>query len=77
MEMRMIRLNITLPEDIVRYLAQKQNKSRFIAQALREKLEREKRERIETLMAEGYKSTELEDKNLDAEWDKASLEEWD
>lgn len=75
--MRMIRLNITLPEDIVRYLAQKQNKSRFIAQALREKLEREKRERIETLMAEGYKSTELEDKNLDAEWDKASLEEWD
>ncbi len=73
----MIRLNITLPEDIVRYLAQKQNKSRFIAQALREKLEREKRERIETLMAEGYKSTELEDKNLDAEWDKASLEEWD
>jgi metal-responsive CopG/Arc/MetJ family transcriptional regulator len=75
--MRMIRLNITLPEEIVRYLAQKQNKSRFIAQALREKLEREKRERIETLMQEGYETAELEDKELDTEWEKASLEEWD
>jgi len=73
----MIRLNITLPEDIARSLAQKQNKSRFIAQALREKLEREKRERIETLMQEGYKAAEPEDKKLDAEWKKASLEEWD
>ena len=73
----MIRLNITLPEDVVRYLAEKQNKSRFIAEALREKLEREKREKIETLMAEGYKNAEPGDKKLDAEWEKASLEEWD
>lgn len=75
--MRMIRLNITLPEDVARYLAEKQNKSRFIAEALKEKLESEKRRKIEQLMVEGYKTTNQEEADLDAEWEKASLEEWD
>lgn len=73
----MIRLNITLPEDVARYLAEKQNKSRFIAEALKEKLESEKRRKIEQLMVEGYKTTNQEEADLDAEWEKASLEEWD
>ena len=41
----MARLNITLPNEIARKIANKHNKSRFIAIALEEKLEREKKEK--------------------------------
>lgn len=73
----MVRLNITLSDEIARELADKHNKSRFIAEALKEKFERERRKKIEHLMIEGYKTTYREDKKLDAEWEKASLEKWD
>jgi len=73
----MIRLNITLPENIAKVLAEKRNKSRFIAEAVGEKFEREKRKKIEHFMAEGYKETQKEDKRLTAEWEKADLEKWE
>lgn len=73
----MIRLNITLSNEIAMDLADKRNKSRFIAEALKEKFEREKRRKMEHLMAEGYKTTCYEDKKINAEWEKASLEKWD
>ena len=73
----MVRLNITLPEEIIKLLEEKKNKSRYIADALREKSDREKKEKIERLMKEGYSSTSSEDKQLSIEWDKTSIEEWD
>lgn len=73
----MVRLNITLSDEIARDLDSKQNKSRFIAEALKEKFEREKREKIEHLMREGYKATYHEDKKLNAEWEKVNLEKQD
>lgn len=75
--MRMIRLNITLPDDLVEQLRQKKNKSRFIAEALKEKINREKRKETERLMKEGYSASSREDQKLTAEWEKASLEEWE
>lgn len=75
--MRMIRLNITLPDDLVKQLRQEKNKSRFIAEALREKINRENKVRTERLMKEGYSATSREDEKLTAEWEKASLEEWE
>ena len=73
----MVRLNITLPDEIAKDLDSEQNKSRFIAAALKEKFERERREKIEHLMMEGYKATYREDKKLNAEWEKVNLEKWD
>ena len=73
----MIRLNITLPDELARQLRQEKNKSRFIAEALREKINREKREETERLMKEGYIATSHEDRSLAAEWEKASIEEWE
>ncbi len=73
----MIRLNITLPEEIVKQLEVKKNKSRYIAEALREKIEREKRAKVEHLLKEGYIASSSEDKELSADWDKASIEEWE
>ena len=73
----MAHLNITLPDDIVKRLAVIPNKSRFIAKVLKEKFERERRNEVERLMIEGYTATNLEDRNVNAEWEKATLEKWD
>lgn len=73
----MTRLNITLPDEIAKKLANKHNKSRFIAEVLKVEFEQEKKKKIEQLLAEGYKATSREDKNINSEWEKTSLEKWD
>ena len=73
----MVRLNITLPDEIAREIASKRNKSRFIAIALKEKIERERKKKIENLLLEGYKAESKEDVKLQADWGKADLEKWD
>jgi len=73
----MTRLNITLPDEIARKLVNKHNKSRFIAIALEEKLERERKKKIENLLLEGYRAISKEDAKVQTNWEKAGLEEWD
>ncbi len=73
----MTRLNITLPDEIVKQLSGIKNKSHFIAELLKEKFEQDNKKRLEYLLAKGYKSTEKEDKELNKDWEKASLEKWD
>lgn len=73
----MSRLNITLPDKIAAKLASKPNKSRYIADALKEKFECERKKEIEDQMAEGYKTSKNEDKQINDEWEKAGLERWD
>lgn len=73
----MIRLNITLPDEIVKQLAGQHNKSHFIAEVLKEKFEMEKRKKLGRLLMEGYKETAEEDSKLNADWEKTSLEKWD
>jgi len=72
----MRRLNITLPEEINEQIKSLPNKSRFIAEALKEKLERIEREKLDRLLVEGYKATKEEDKGIDKEWEKITLEGW-
>ena len=72
----MVRLNITLPDDLGKELKKVSNRSRFISQVLREKLEREKRQRLDELLIEGYQHIGEEDKILDKEWSKATLKDW-
>ena len=73
----MTQLSITLPDELAKRLAAIPNKNRFIAKALKDRFELEKQKKIERLMIEGYKATNLEDKELNNEWEKASLEKWD
>ncbi|MCP2518968.1 hypothetical protein NLB96_00505 [Candidatus Aminicenantes bacterium AC-335-K20] len=73
----MKRLNITIPEELDRALKSKPNKSRFIAEAIREKLEREEKKKLDELLIEGYKATKEEDKRLNKEWENITLEEWE
>ena len=72
----MTRLNITLPDEIAKKIADIHNKSRFIAEALKEKIERERKETIENLLWEGYKATSDEDAKLQANWERTGLEKW-
>jgi len=74
--MTMKRLNITLPEEIVHEIKSFPNRSRFITEALKEKIERIKKEKIDKLLIEGYKRTKEEDKRIDEEWEKVTLEGW-
>ena len=75
--MHMIRLNITLPDEIAKRLSKEGNKSRLIADALREKFAREKKKELDRLMLEGYKTSCQQDRKLISEWEKISLEKWD
>ena len=68
------RLNITLPEEIAEAIAPFNNKSKFIAEALLEKIEREKKEKIDVLLVEGYKAQKISDKKLNDEWEEITLE---
>ena len=72
----MKRLNITLPEEIAQEIKDIPNKSRFISEAVKEKLDRINKEKLDKLLIEGYKATKKEDKEIDQEWEKITLEGW-
>ncbi len=73
----MARLNITLPDEVAERIADKYNKSRYIAEALVEKLDREERERIELGLREGYIARKEENSKLIDDWKYADMETWD
>jgi len=72
----MKRLNITLPEEIAQEIKDIPNKSVFISEAVKEKLERMNKEKLDKLLIEGYKATRKEDKEINQEWEKITLEGW-
>lgn len=72
----MKRLNITLPEKIAQELKDIPNKSSFISEAVKEKLDRINKEKLDQLLIEGYKATRKEDKEINQDWEKITLEGW-
>ena len=70
------RLNITLPEKIAQEIKDIPNKSSFISEAVKEKLDRINKEKLDKLLIEGYKATRKEDKEINQEWEKITLEGW-
>ena len=74
--MYMKRLNITLPEEIAQEIKDIPNKSGFISEAVKEKLDRINKEKLDKLLIEGYKATRREDKEINQEWEKITLEGW-
>lgn len=70
--MSTVRLNITLPADIANALKGTKNKSAYIADAVKEKIEKEKKEKLKALLREGYQATSKEDKEIAEEWDITS-----
>ena len=67
----MIRMNITMPDDLAAALKRVPNKSRFIADALEEKIQRERSKKQRALLAEAYTASAEEDRALAQDWDAA------
>ncbi len=67
--MRTVRLNITLPQDVGDILAGVENKSAYIAEAVRDKKKMEEKEKIRKQLAAAYKEAVREDYEVYMEWE--------
>lgn len=75
-----VRLNITLPKGLVEAMnrvAEPRKRSRFIAEAVRHKIEQKEKDEMEKLLVEGYQAAAKESPALAKEFEKADLEGWD
>ena len=72
----MKRLNITLPERIAEAIEVYQNKSKFIAEAINEKIQKDRKEKLDALLVEGYRHEYSTDKKINKEWEDATLKGW-
>ncbi len=70
--MNTVRFNITLPLEIAEMLKNVKNKSNFIAEAIRERVERDEKANLIKELSEGYKVRKKEDKELSLDWDTTS-----
>lgn len=65
----MVRMNITIPDDVSKELKRFKNKSRFIAETLREKFISQYKNAMDKKLEESYKKSAHEDALLVKEWD--------
>jgi len=70
--MNTVRMNITLPLEIAEMLKNVKNKSAFIAESIRERIEKEKKANLIKELTAGYKVRKLEDERLSQDWDITS-----
>ena len=78
--MSTVRVNVTLPEDLARQLdslVEPKKKSRFIAEALRKRIEEIQRQHLDAALEEGYKSTRAESLALAKQFEPLDIEGWD
>lgn len=75
-----VRMNITLPKDVVdalNKLTGPRERSRFITESVREGIEKRKKNELEQLLAEGYKVAAREGLAMSREFEHADLEGWE
>lgn len=73
----MKRLNITIPEEIIEKIKDIPDKNAFISAAIKEKIDRINKEKLDELLVEGYKATCKEDREVNSEWEDITLEDWE
>lgn len=70
------RINITIPEELSKKMSNIPNKSKFITEAIEEKLDQMEREKLNEVLAEGYDATKVEDEEVNNDWKDITLEGW-
>ena len=78
--MSVVRMNITLPEELARQLdklIEPKKKSQFIAKTLQQRIEKIQHEELQKTIEEGYKARKKESQSLAKEFEYADLEGWD
>ncbi len=68
----MVRINITVSDDVGKELKRIKNKSQFISQTLRERFMAERKKETERLLEEAYKKAAKEDAHLAKDLDAVS-----
>jgi metal-responsive CopG/Arc/MetJ family transcriptional regulator len=72
----MKRLNITIPERVAEAIEVYGNKSKFITEAIIEKIDKDKKKKLDELLAEGYRNECSPDRKVNEEWEDATVERW-
>jgi len=78
--MNMVRMNITIPEDLARQLDQlvdSRKKSRFIAEALKERVKKIEEDKLQKMLEEGYKRRKEESLSISRDFESIDLDGWD
>jgi len=78
--MSVVRMNITLPEDLANTLDRltgSRKKSQFITEALKEKIEKIHHKELQKILEEGYKARKRESHSIAKEFESIDLEGWD
>jgi metal-responsive CopG/Arc/MetJ family transcriptional regulator len=76
----MVRMNITIPEDLVNKLDQlvgPRKKSRFITETLKERVKKIEEDKLQKMLEEGYKTRREESLSIAKEFESVDLEGWD
>ena len=74
-----VRLNITIPKDLAYALnkfAGPRKRSQFIAEAVRQQIEKKEKEGLEKILEEGYRASAQEGLAITKEFEVADLEGW-
>jgi len=74
-----VRLNITIPKDLAYALnkfAGPRKRSQFIAEAVRQQIEKKEKERLKKILEEGYRASAQEGLAITKEFEVADLEGW-
>jgi len=75
--MNMVRMNITLPEDLARQLDKlvgPRKKSRFITETLKERVKKIEEDKLQKMLEEGYKNRREESLSIAKEFEPVDLE---
>jgi metal-responsive CopG/Arc/MetJ family transcriptional regulator len=78
--METVRMNITLPSSLAKELKQiagARKRSKFISDAIAQKIKRLKKQELEKLLVEGYQATREEGLKLTKEFEQLDIEGWD
>ena len=78
--MSVVRMNIIIPEELARQLDKlvgRKKKSRFIAETLKQRIEKIQHEELQKTLEEGYKARKEESLAVAKEFELVDLEGWD
>lgn len=80
MKTETVRLNITLPGDLVTaldILSGPRKRSQFISEAVRLRIQQLEKEKLETALAKGYQASKQEGIDMAEEFEQIDAEGWD
>jgi len=78
--MSVVRMNIIISEELAKQLDKlvgRKKKSRFIAETLKQRIEKIQREELQKTLEEGYKTRKEESRAVAREFESVDLEGWD